>query len=109
MPLMKPFNFGVAKVTDTEASGVVHYQWLGNSTNNNESTFKLGWIRKDKSKVYYEDQKKHTDHIPYGDEGSVGVLQENIVIHSFNLTEGYKLPANILRIIQADHRVGGEA
>ena len=109
VPLMKPFNFGVAKVTDTEASGVVHYQWLGNSTNNNESTFKLVWIRKDKSKVYYEDQKKHTDHIPYGDEGSVGVLQENIVIHSFNLTEGYKLPANILRIIEADHRVGGEA
>jgi hypothetical protein len=109
IPLAEPFDFGVARVTSTLEDGTVHYQWLGNNNNNNDSTFKPGWIRKNEPRVYYEDQKKHTDHIPYSDVGSVGIYQRDIVIHSFKLTDGQKLPANVMRVILADHRVGGEA
>ena len=109
IPLAEPFDFGVARVTSTLEDGTVHYQWLGNNNNNNDSTFKPGWIRKNEPRVYYEDQKKHTDHIPYSDVGSVEIYQRDIVIHSFKLTDGQKLPANVMRVILADHRVGGEA
>ena len=109
IPLMKPFNFGIAKVTSTEVSATVHYQWLGNSVNNNEGTFKLGWTRGDEPRVYYNDSKIHTDHKPYSDKGSVGILQNDIIVHSFKLTDGGKIPANVMRVIVNDHRVGGEA
>ena len=108
IPLTKPYNFGVAKVTSTEVNGTVHYQWLGNSVNNNDGTFKLGWLRGSEPKVYYNDNKIHADHKPYSDIGSVGIFQSDIIVHSFKLTDQGKIPANVMRVILNDHRVGGE-
>ena len=85
----------------------MQFTWLSNSTDNPRGTFKLGW-ETTTGRVYYEDpaDRRHTSHRPYtGASSGTSITQENIVLHSFEITDNLRIPIPVLRAIAASEDV----
>ena len=101
LPLLRPFPFGIAIITETPPSGYVSYQWYGNTGDDVEGILRAGWIDANEN-IYYADKKKDPSHKPYMGQESMPMHQRDIVIHDFKLTKAGRLSANVLRVI-AEH------
>ena len=107
IPLWAPFNFGVARVLTANADGTLTFQWLANSSDNPRGNLQPGWMRNTAPQLYYSEQIKHPSHKPYTGGDDVVVNQKQLILHGFQLTPGNKLPANVIRALEDDVRVGG--
>jgi hypothetical protein len=109
IPLQPPFNYGIARVLTAKASGAMEFQWWGNSAENNLDILKPGWVNSSGKGIYYADEKKLLDHRPHSGGNEVVVRQNQLILHGFQLTPQGRLPANVVRALKEDDRVGGEA
>ncbi len=63
-----------------------------------------GWRRKDGA-VYYADRRSHRSHVPYTDEHSgTAARLSDVVVHSFELTGGCRIPVPVLRAFASSGR-----
>lgn len=109
VPLLKPYPFGVAKLTLTTRDVKIEYQWWGNKENNVNGTYRPGWIggkdERGEPIIYYSTEKAHSSHQPYMGHVELPMQQKDIVLHSFELSGKQKLQKNILDVIDKDHRI----
>ena len=93
--------FGIARKLGLRPDGYIEFQWLGNdSTRDNLSkTFQPGWTsgRSRRQSVYYGHQRRKDDR-PFSDE-TFRFTDDDVVLHSFELTPKGCLPINIRRAI----------
>ena len=106
IPLQPPYDYGIGRILEVTSSGKLRFQWWGNTTNNNAVTFRPGWVGS-KDKIYYAASRKHHSHKAYEGDEVMEIEQKSVVLHSFPLTSGGKLPAGVLRALNKDTRVGG--
>ena len=112
VPLQQPYPFGVGRVISASSDGALDIRWLGaNSDNTTPHTSKLyqGWKfaqrgRRKQSEdltIYYQDTARNRAHQPYrvADDADVPFTQEDVVLHSFELTESRRLPAVVTRAL----------
>ena len=102
------FDFGIGKVSRiiSAADGkgdYLQYQWYGNRANNIKSQPVLpGWTRPDGSGCYYASDARATGDRAYtGATSGTPVRDRDILLHSFHLTKGQRIPAAIYRSISA--------
>jgi hypothetical protein len=99
VPLCHPSPFGVAKVIDYSDDGDLKLQWLANESDEPRGTFKPGWTTPQEL-VYYEEEKKHADHLPYMvSDDSIVVSRRDVFLHSFKLTADQRLPPSLIGAI----------
>ena len=104
VPLNEPYPFGIGKVLKAEADGTLDIQWLGTNGDNmkpHRAALQLGWLPKTKFEPYYNTLKrnKHHRHYKVADDYDIPFHQEDVVLHSFDLTDSKKLPALVVRAI----------
>jgi hypothetical protein len=108
IPLQKPYYFGVAKVLSATSDGSITFQWISNATENTNGVLYPGWLRSSAPQMYYAEKRKHHTHKPFTGSDDVVITQKQLIMHGFQLTDSNRLPANVLRALQEDSRVGGE-
>jgi hypothetical protein len=104
VPLNEPYPFGIGKVLKAEADGTLDIQWLGTNGDNmkpHRAALQLGWLPKTKFEPYYNTVKRNNHHKHYkvADDYDIPFHQEDVVLHSFDLTDSKKLPAAVVRAI----------
>jgi hypothetical protein len=100
VPLCSPTPFGVAKVITCTNEGDLELQWLANSNDEPRGTFKPGWTAPLIFDAYYEQEKKHSNHLPYmASEDGIVLNQRDVLLHSFKLTEDQRLPPALIKAI----------
>ena len=102
VPLHKPYPFGIAKVLACDESGNLHLQWLGNARDDILGSYTPGWREAGGDATYYASEARHENDMPYTtemDSEDLVMNQRDVLIHSFELTGTYKLPAPLLRAI----------
>ena len=107
VPLEAPYPFGVGKVIKADDDGTLDIQWLGSNNDNmtpHTSALSLGWKMKEQGndlRVYYGERQRHAAHQPYkvADDATVPFTQEDVVLHSFELTSQRRLPAAFARAL----------
>ena len=110
VPLEPPYPFGVGRVISANANGTLDIHWLGTNGSNvtpYSSALTTGWKMKqrdDDLRVYYADRRRNKAHQPYrvADDATVPFTQEDVVLHSFELTETRRLPAAVVNAL-AEH------
>ena len=106
VPLAPPWPFGVARVTEVDSNGTVRFQWCGNRTNAIRGKFQPGWMRG--SSIYYAPSKQRTSDKPYMGDEAMNLNMQDIVLHSFSLTNGGALPKALLTEISENPLVWWE-
>jgi hypothetical protein len=86
--------------------GYLLIRWYGNESNRPQGTYLPGWKatrRGGERTVYYADARKRSVDTPYmtSDDG-VCLHQRDITIHSFALTNTFRLSTPLLRVIARD-------
>jgi hypothetical protein len=104
VPLTEPYPFGIGKVLKAEADGTLDIQWLGTNGDNmkpQRAALQLGWLPKTKFEPYYNTVRRNNHHKQYkvADDYDIPFHQEDVVLHSFDLTDSKKLPAPVVRAI----------
>jgi hypothetical protein len=113
IPLRGGYNFGIGRVTGTIAArdgkgDYLQYQWLGNKRSNlkGQPIFP-GWLRPRDPATgdrpeYYAEKAESKDDAPYsGATSKTPIRDTDVLLHSFCLTEGQRLPIAIHRSIVA--------
>ena len=91
--------FGIGKVTQTSEEGFLEFQWYSNRANNVRGTFLPGWMNK-KGDCYYSERPRHASHEPFtATDTDTRVLNKDVIISNFELTEGQRLQVSTLRAI----------
>ena len=104
VPLQEPYPFGVGQVLEANTDGTLDIQWLGTNGDNTKphrAALALGWMPKKDFKPYYNAVKRNRAHREYkvSDDHDTPFRQEDVIIHSFELTTTRKLPAPVQRAI----------
>ena len=55
--------------------------------------------------VYYQQEPKKAEHIPFMGQEALPMTQKDIVVHSFELTKSKKLPMVVLKAVDEDYRI----
>ena len=91
--------FGVARLLATNNKGIFKFRWLSNRADNVKGTFQPGWLTKS-GECYYADRKRHKSHAPYLSTNSdTKISAKDIILHGFDLTDGLRIPAPVLRAV----------
>ena len=106
VPLGRPYPFGLGRITEVLEDGYLLIRWYGNESNRPQGTYLPGWKatrRGGERTVYYADARKRSVDTPYmtSDDG-VCLHQRDITIHSFALTNTFRLSTPLLRVIARD-------
>jgi hypothetical protein len=102
--------FGVGRLISRDNQGSLHFHWLSNYSDNCKGTFRHGWLDSKDNKVFY--QVKLTPSLEKRCEPITGkmfdthIIDEDVVVHSFELTAAHRLPAAVMRVISNDDRIG---
>ena len=110
VPLEAPYPFGVGRVIAANTDGTLDIHWLGTNGSNTtpySSALTTGWKMKSRNgdlHAYYADRRRNKAHQPYrvADDSTVPFTQEDVVLHSFELTETRRLPAAVVSAL-AEH------
>ena len=57
-----PVPFGVGIVLDHVKGGVIKFQWMGNSNNNEKGKWEPCWFQANEAKIYYSNSPLHKNH-----------------------------------------------
>ena len=103
------YNFGIGRVLKTirakDGMGdYLQYQWFGNNTNNLASLpIYPGWLRSSSSTpdIYYALEGDAGDNPYTGASTATPVRDSDVLLHSFILTKGNRVPAAIYRSISS--------
>ena len=104
VPLQDPYPFGVGKVLSAHTDGTLDIQWLGTNGDNTKphrAALSLGWMPKTEFKPYYNAVKRNRAHREYrvADDNDAPFRQDDVILHSFELTDARKIPAPVQRAI----------
>ena len=100
IPLLEPCPFGIAKVLSCTEDGDLTLQWYCNAQENIKGTYLPGWLTPARRNVYYAEAPREATHQPYTTaEEDFTMNQRDVLIHSFRLTKGNRVPAPLLRAI----------
>lgn len=104
VPLQDPYPFGVGKVLSAHTDGTLDIQWLGTNGDNTKphrAALSLGWMPKTEFKPYYNAVKRNRAHREYrvADDNDAPFRQEDVILHSFELTAARKIPTPVQRAI----------
>ena len=105
VPLSTPYPFGIGRVTSATPDGNLDIQWLGYSGNNlapHTNPLFPAWTTPKRLEPYYAASPKSQSHRAYtvADDFPHGHFhQSDVVLHSFELTKGGRIPAPVTRAI----------
>ena len=105
IPLTAPWPFGIGKVIKANDDGSIKYQWYRSENYQGTSPFKPMWWNGKKG--YAADKPSRNQDKPYdGDieeeEWDLKVTQNDIVMHSFELTRTGRVPKAVLDSCRAN-------
>lgn len=73
--------FGIGRVISHEKGQFIHFQWLGNASQNQNARFEPCWFQKAGAKYYYKSRPIYRSHPPYtGKDLMVFLKAEDVIL-----------------------------
>ena len=102
VPMVAPEPFGVGRIINHSPEGDINVQWHANATNSPFHPYLPGWIDRLGGKYYEKEPRVATDKAYTSIDDGIDIHQCDVAIHSFQLTESYKIPPDVLRAVAAN-------
>ena len=110
--LTSPYIFAICRRlkddTKTKDQNMIPFQWLGNKTYNMANPIYPGWIASARNKsnnveasfIVYAEKSTQTHKLPFqGQHANIEISRNDILIHSFQLTQGGRISTRVRRAI----------